>query len=78
MFVCNLSSGGVGFLASQLIPRGRIVELAVPLHDSTLYLGGVRATTLARAGRIEGSRPALARADALFAWSLAPSCPEVF
>jgi predicted acetyltransferase len=43
-----------------------------------IYLGGVRPTTLRKAGRIEGSYEALLRADAMFGWDPAPWCPEVF
>ena len=43
-----------------------------------LYLGGMRPSTLAHTGRIRGEREALARADAMFAWSPLPWCPEIF
>ena len=43
-----------------------------------LYLGGMRAYPLARAGRIEGSPAAIARADAMFPWSPAPWAPEIW
>ncbi len=43
------------------------------------YLGGVRFSTLARAGRVVEERPgALATADALFRWDPQPWCPAVF
>lgn len=42
------------------------------------YLGGVRFTTLHRAGRVTGAGEALLRADAMFGWDCAPWCPEVF
>jgi predicted acetyltransferase len=44
----------------------------------SIYLGGVPPSTLARAGAIRGEAAAVARADALFRWSVAPWCPEVF
>ena len=44
----------------------------------SLYLGGVSATLLARAGRIDGAPAAVARAERLFAWPVAPWCSEVF
>ena len=44
----------------------------------TLFLGGHRATTLARAGRIAGTPAAIESLDRMFAWSLLPWCPEVF
>jgi len=43
-----------------------------------LYLGGHRASELARAGRVAGAPEALARADRLLAWSPQPWCPELF
>ena len=43
-----------------------------------MYLGGVSASVLARAGRIEGSPAALRLADALFAWHTAPWCADEF
>lgn len=43
------------------------------------YLGGIRVSQLARAGRVTEHRTgALARADALFAGHRLPWCPEVF
>jgi hypothetical protein len=52
------------------------VDLEVTVADlGALYLGGVRATTLARAGRTRELRPgALQRADDLFVWPVAPHC----
>jgi predicted acetyltransferase len=44
----------------------------------SLYLGGVRASTLGRAGRIAGSPAALATADALFSTRTPPWCSEIF
>jgi predicted acetyltransferase len=41
----------------------------------SLVLGAVRASTLARAGRVHGTT---ATADALFVWPIAPWCPEQF
>ena len=42
------------------------------------YLGGARFGEMARAGRIEASPEAAARADTLFGWDRAPWCPEIF
>jgi predicted acetyltransferase len=54
-------------------------ELTLDIADlGAIYLGGVRPTALARAGRVEGDRQALECADRLFAWEPAPWCPEVF
>lgn len=44
----------------------------------SLYLGGVRAALLARAGRIDGDPEALALADRMFTSAPAPWCPEIF
>lgn len=52
----------------------RDAELTMDIADlGSLYLGGVTASTLGRAGRIEERTPgALARADAFFGWGVAP------
>jgi predicted acetyltransferase len=44
----------------------------------SVVLGGVSVALLARAGTITGGADAVARADRLFAWPIAPWCPEVF
>lgn len=51
-------------------------DLSLSVADlGALYLGGVRASTLARAGRMcEQRSGALASADAIFGWPLAPHC----
>ena len=43
-----------------------------------LYLGGVDAMGLARAGRIDGAAEAVRGVDELFRGALAPWCPEIF
>jgi len=43
-----------------------------------LLLGGVAPSLLARAGQVEGSTAALARADRMFATPIAPWCAEIF
>jgi predicted acetyltransferase len=43
-----------------------------------IYLGGVAPSVLARAGRITGGDAALATADRLFRWPVAPWCAEIF
>jgi predicted acetyltransferase len=54
-------------------------ELTMTVNElGALYLGGMRAHQLARAGRIEGSAEAIARADAMFAWNPLPWAPEVW
>lgn len=42
------------------------------------YLSGVHFRTLQKAGRVHGGPDAIGRADAIFAWHVAPWCPEVF
>ena len=44
----------------------------------SVYLGGLTFSQLARAGLVEGSPDALATADLMFGWTIAPWCPEVF
>ncbi len=44
----------------------------------SIYMGGVSPRILARAGRIAGDDAALAKAERLFSWPVAPWCPEVF
>jgi predicted acetyltransferase len=55
-------------------------DLAMDANDlGALYMGGVSATTLARAGRVEELRSGgLAAADRLFRTALAPWCPQEF
>lgn len=53
------------------------LEFDVPTLGS-LYMGGVHPELLRRAGRLHGSDAAVATAARLFAWPLAPWCPEVF
>jgi predicted acetyltransferase len=43
-----------------------------------IFLGGVRPTLLARAGRIAGDPAAIVRAERLFAWPVSPWCQEMF
>jgi len=55
-------------------------DLALGVHDlGALYLGGVSATTLARAGRVDERRPgALRAADVFFSSPTAPWCNTPF
>lgn len=55
-------------------------DLALGIADlGAAFLGGVRLSTLARAGRVEERTPgALARADALFSWTSSPWCATSF
>ena len=57
-----------------------VADLSLGIADlGAAYLGGVRFSTLARAGRIEERTPgALARADALFSWTCSPWCATSF
>jgi predicted acetyltransferase len=54
-------------------------ELALSINDlGAAYLGGTRIRTLAEAGRVTGAPAALHLADAMFAWPIAPWCPQMF
>ena len=44
----------------------------------SVVLGGISVALLARAGSVTGAADAVARADRLFAWPIAPWCPELF
>ena len=43
-----------------------------------IYLGGMRAGSLARAGRMSGDAEAVRLADLMFSWHVLPWCPEIF
>jgi len=58
-------------------PEGPALRLSRPALGS-LYLGGVSASLLARAGAVHGDPAAIATADRLFSSPVAPWCPEVF
>jgi predicted acetyltransferase len=58
-------------------PGAPALRLSRPALGS-LYLGGVSASQLARAGIVHGDPAAIATADRMFASSIAPWCPEVF
>jgi len=65
--------------AAHCTPTAQDPELRMPRSAlGSLYLGGVPASRLARADRVHGDAAALATADRLFGWPVAPWCPEVF
>lgn len=67
--------GGRGkVIASSEAPDIRVDRAAL----GSIYLGGVQPSTLARAGQVDGSPAALAKADRMLASPIAPWCPEVF
>ncbi len=67
--------GGVGRCeATTAAPE---LELE-PAALASIYLGGVAPSLLARVGAIRGGPDALARADRMFAWPIAPWCAEIF
>jgi predicted acetyltransferase len=70
------ASGGAG----RCEPTSRPADLVLDVAElGSLYLGGVKASELARAGRVDERTPgALVRADALFGWPVAPFCPTHF
>jgi predicted acetyltransferase len=54
-------------------------DLELHVEDlAAMYLGAVAPSALARAGRVEGSPEAIARADSVFATAEAPWCPHIF
>jgi len=65
---------------AECVPTDREPDLALEAWDlGAAYLGGVRFSTLSRAGRVGQLTPyALARADAMFQWDPPPWCPQVF
>lgn len=57
----------------------RSPDIRLHIRDlGAAYLGGVRFSTLARAGRVEGDEAAVKRANTMFSWHRDPWCPEVF
>lgn len=65
--------------AAHCARTDRTAELTLNADDlGAIYMGGVRPSTLAQAGRVTGTAEALRRADAMFAWSPAPWAAEVF
>lgn len=68
-----------GPTGTQCYETTREPDLTMSVNElGALYLGGMRAYQLARAGRIEGSAEAVARADAMFAWNPQPWAPEIW
>jgi len=75
------SCGGVFTVAPGSCRRTDDATADVSMHIrdlGALYLGGVNATTLARAGRVTGEPAAVARLDALLATSQTPWCSTDF
>jgi predicted acetyltransferase len=72
-----LLKGGPGGATCTRTTRSADISLEAEALAAT-YLGGVRFSTLAHAGRVEASAAVLRRADAMFAWDTAPWTPEVF
>lgn len=60
-------------------PTSRKPEIQMGIRDlGAVYMGATAFTSLARAGRVEGDRKTLLKADAMFRWEPQPWCPEVF
>jgi predicted acetyltransferase len=58
---------------------GQTPDLVLSAADlGAIYLGGVRLSTLWRAGRVDGDPEIIRRADLLFDWQPAPWCPNLF
>lgn len=67
--------GGVG----RCTPTSAEPDLRLSVAAlGSIYLAGTAPSVLASAGAISGHPVALARADRMFAWSVAPWCPEIF
>ena len=69
-----------GLEGAECTPTRADADLALGVADlGAVYLGGVPLHTLREAGRVEERSPgAVARADAMFGWDVAPWCPMVF
>ena len=64
---------------AKCAPTTRDPDLTMSVNElGSLYLGGMRAYPLARAGRIQGTSKAVAKADAMFAWNPLPWAPEIW
>jgi predicted acetyltransferase len=70
----NVDDGRGRCTASTRAPDLRLGRATL----GALYLGGVPASRLARAGLVTGDVAAIATADRLFASQVAPWCPEIF
>ena len=75
----RLETGASG-ASCRLARKGEKADLTLALGDlAAIYLGGVRPSVLAAAGRVREERAgALGRADAAFASSIAPYCSTDF
>jgi predicted acetyltransferase len=70
-------------IVAQGVVRCAETDAAPDLHLGraalgSLYLGGVSAMPLARAGRIVGRHAAVVEAERMFSWPIAPWCQEMF
>ena len=74
------SEGEPGVATAQLVPTDAPADLALEAADlAAIYLGGVRPSELAAAGRVaELTSGGLRRADAMFAAERAPWCVTMF
>ncbi|MEZ4403039.1 MAG: GNAT family N-acetyltransferase [Kofleriaceae bacterium] len=70
----EVAGGGATCAATTAAPD---LTLALPALGS-IYLAGVSPTRLHHAGHVTGSPAAIALATAMFAWPVAPWCPEQF
>ncbi len=72
-----LLQGGPG--GATCTPTTREPQIRMGIRDlGAVYMGGTSFVSLARAGRVEGDRADLLRADGMFRWEPLPWCPEVF
>ena len=57
----------------------KTADLTMTVNElGALYLGGMSAHQLARAGRIEGAAQAITTAESMFAWAPQPWAPEIW
>ena len=70
--------GGPGGATCKKEKSGRVDITASVEGLGSAYLGGVKWSTLASAGRVTGNRDALLRADAMFASTPLPFCNTGF
>ena len=68
-----------GPLGASCRPSTEEADLTISIEDlGAIYLGGVKPSVLATAGRIvENTSSAVATADSMFGWSSLPWCPAV-
>jgi len=65
--------------AAHCAPTDRAADVSMSeVELGSLYLGGVSAHPLVRAGRIRGSHESIVRLESMFRWHTAPWAPEIW